>query len=222
MPGGWQPNRKDWDDHQDSVVRGAWGILTPTQIGWLLDRSMDSILGRAGRLGLHVVKGNLWSEEQIEHLCKRWAEGASASIIADELSTPKRTFTRNSVLGKVDRLRLGSRPTQQDNKRQKTERPAKRRHDFIIRKKKPKFTPEPFVGRPEPAREDLVSLQTAIMTGTCTFSAPEWERDACGRDRDISTNSPCYCTEHHHRSRMPFKRMGGQFVLPRTGVQRVA
>ena len=46
-----------------------------------------------------------WTEERIELLKKRWAEGLSASQIAAELGG----VTRNAVIGKVHRLGLSGR-----------------------------------------------------------------------------------------------------------------
>ena len=46
-----------------------------------------------------------WTEERVETLKKRWAEGQSASQIAKELGG----VTRNAVIGKVHRLGLSNR-----------------------------------------------------------------------------------------------------------------
>lgn len=47
-----------------------------------------------------------WTDARIEHLKKRWAEGASCSQIARELPP----CTRNAIIGKVHRLNLVGRP----------------------------------------------------------------------------------------------------------------
>ena len=46
-----------------------------------------------------------WTDERVELLKKLWADGLSASQIAGELGG----ITRNAVIGKAHRLRLGSR-----------------------------------------------------------------------------------------------------------------
>ena len=46
-----------------------------------------------------------WTDERIERLKKMWADGATASQIADELGG----VSRNAVIGKVHRLKLSSR-----------------------------------------------------------------------------------------------------------------
>ncbi|MFL1874217.1 GcrA family cell cycle regulator, partial [Hansschlegelia beijingensis] len=46
-----------------------------------------------------------WTDERVELLKKRWAEGLSASQIAAELGG----VTRNAVIGKVHRLGLSGR-----------------------------------------------------------------------------------------------------------------
>ncbi|MFC7536865.1 GcrA family cell cycle regulator [Sphingomonas sp. GCM10030256] len=48
-----------------------------------------------------------WTEERIERLKARWAEGATASQIAEELGG----VSRNAVIGKAHRLGLEARPS---------------------------------------------------------------------------------------------------------------
>ena len=48
-----------------------------------------------------------WTEEQVSTLQLLWAEGLSASQIAQRLGT----VTRNAVIGKAHRLGLASRPS---------------------------------------------------------------------------------------------------------------
>src|SRR3954454_14731529 len=48
-----------------------------------------------------------WTEERIERLKKMWAQGATASQIADELGG----VSRNAVIGKAHRLGLEQRPS---------------------------------------------------------------------------------------------------------------
>src|SRR5690349_2704089 len=48
-----------------------------------------------------------WTEERIDRLKKMWAEGATASQIADELGG----VSRNAVIGKAHRLGLEQRPS---------------------------------------------------------------------------------------------------------------
>ena len=49
---------------------------------------------------------NFWTKPRVEHLKRRWAEGATASQIADELGPP---CTKNAVIGKSARLKLERR-----------------------------------------------------------------------------------------------------------------
>src|ERR1700750_2177262 len=48
-----------------------------------------------------------WTDERIERLKKMWAQGATASQIADELGG----VSRNAVIGKAHRLGLEQRPS---------------------------------------------------------------------------------------------------------------
>lgn len=50
---------------------------------------------------------NEWSDTDIELLAKLWNEGLSAHQIAQQLSG---SHTRNAVIGKVHRMKLGKRP----------------------------------------------------------------------------------------------------------------
>lgn len=60
-----------------------------------------------------------WTDERVETLKKLWAEGLSASQIANRLGD----VTRNAVIGKVHRLGLSGRAT---TSRMKTVRPRKK------------------------------------------------------------------------------------------------
>src|SRR6185369_5026412 len=48
-----------------------------------------------------------WTDERIDRLKKMWADGATASQIADELGG----VSRNAVIGKAHRLGLEQRPS---------------------------------------------------------------------------------------------------------------
>jgi hypothetical protein len=64
-----------------------------------------------------------WSGQQEAILRRMWTDGASASIIGDELG-----FSRNAIMGKVHRLRLEARsPTFKHSSKAVTGRP---RHVF--------------------------------------------------------------------------------------------
>jgi GcrA cell cycle regulator len=54
----------------------------------------------------HNIHDSPWTDELIERLKVLWAEGLSASQIADELAGK---FTRMSVIGKAHRLKLPAR-----------------------------------------------------------------------------------------------------------------
>ena len=49
----------------------------------------------------------MWTDERVALLKKRWADGFSTQLIADELGG----VTRNAVIGKVHRLGLEERET---------------------------------------------------------------------------------------------------------------
>lgn len=61
-----------------------------------------------------------WTEERIERLKSMWADGATASEIADKLGG----VSRNAVIGKAHRLGLESRPSPVKPGEEKAEAPA--------------------------------------------------------------------------------------------------
>jgi len=61
-----------------------------------------------------------WTEERIERLKKMWADGATASQIADELGG----VSRNAVIGKAHRLGLEQRPSPVKPGEEKEKKPA--------------------------------------------------------------------------------------------------
>lgn len=54
----------------------------------------------------------IWTEERVATLKRLWSEGVTASAIGDQIGA-----TKNSVLGKVHKLKLASRKNSQNNTR---------------------------------------------------------------------------------------------------------
>ena len=75
-----------------------------------------------------------WTEERIERLKKMWADGATASQIADELGG----VSRNAVIGKAHRLGLEQRPS-----------PVKPGEEKEARKAAPAPAPAPKAAAPK-------------------------------------------------------------------------
>jgi GcrA cell cycle regulator len=61
-----------------------------------------------------------WTDERIERLKKMWADGATASQIADDLGG----VSRNAVIGKAHRLGLDARPSPVKPGEEKERKPA--------------------------------------------------------------------------------------------------
>src|SRR5687768_7703085 len=61
-----------------------------------------------------------WTDERIERLKKMWADGSTASQIADELGG----VSRNAVIGKAHRLGLDARPSPVKPGEEKEKKPA--------------------------------------------------------------------------------------------------
>ena len=72
-----------------------------------------------------------WTDERVEILKKRWAEGLSASQIAAELGG----ITRNAVIGKVHRLGLSGRAKSPSSAAPRPRKP--RAHSQMLRVSRP-------------------------------------------------------------------------------------
>lgn len=138
-----------------------------------------------------------WTDERVQKLRTLWAEGHSASAIADRLGH----LTRNAVIGKVHRLGLsGRRKTQRPRQPRvstASSRPRRqaislsRRHDAAI----VEVTVESVLAKLGPAPQLPVTVQT--LTGsTCRW--PEGDPRTpgfhfCGRK--LASSGP-YCGPH--------------------------
>lgn len=139
-----------------------------------------------------------WTDDRVEQLKTLWAEGHSASEIADKLGHT----TRNSVIGKVHRLGLsGRRKTPRPRlARRPAASPRPRRTAFAVSRRQPativEETVESLLAKLGPAPETPVTVQT--LTGdTCHW--PEGDPRSpgfhyCGRK---SASSGAYCALHH-------------------------
>ena len=61
----------------------------------------------------------IWTDDRVQTLTHRWQDGFSASLIGAELG-----FSRNAIIGKVQRLTLASRKTVVSRRPPRTPRPA--------------------------------------------------------------------------------------------------
>jgi GcrA cell cycle regulator len=143
-----------------------------------------------------------WTDERIENLKNLWAEGLSASQIANQLGG----VSRNAVIGKVHRLGLAGRakPNRVPAARPKPVRdgetaPAPAFEGALALKAVP--APMPAPQRPV-LREVAPSAKKAtIMTlteRTCKWPIGDPSRDDfhfCGHEADVGTP---YC-KHHAR-----------------------
>ena len=112
-----------------------------------------------------------WTEERIERLKKMWADGATASQIADELGG----VSRNAVIGKAHRLGLEQRPS-----------PVKPGEEKEA--KKPAAAPAAAAPKPAPKAEapkpaaaaPTAAAPAAPQTATPNRSAPEMQYRSIG------------------------------------------
>jgi GcrA cell cycle regulator len=131
-----------------------------------------------------------WTQERVQTLRERWAEGLSASQIAKQLGG----VTRNACIGKIHRLGLP--------RRAERERPAKPQP----RKVAPFLTRAPRLNpvKLPPLRPDLAAARTLPMSDTplweaspyaCKFIAgdPAHDPRVCGRG---VARDRVYCADH--------------------------
>lgn len=115
-----------------------------------------------------------WSDELIESLKQKWNEGISASLIAEQLSTPEREITRNAVLGKVDRLNLPPRRTKTmlEGGRKRGEGDRKRERKVRVMRQIKEETVE-FI-KPPPEAKDFLCVGIFDLTpGMCRYPRGE-------------------------------------------------
>jgi GcrA cell cycle regulator len=111
-----------------------------------------------------------WTEERIERLKKMWADGATASQIADELGG----VSRNAVIGKAHRLGLEQRPS-----------PVKPGEEKEAKKASPAPAaaapkPAPRAEAPTPAKAGAAPAVTPTQVTTPNRSAPEMQYRSIG------------------------------------------
>ena len=87
-----------------------------------------------------------WTEERIERLKKMWADGATASQIADELGG----VSRNAVIGKAHRLGLEQRPSPVKHEEKEAKKPAPAAAAKAAPKAEAAAAPRPAADSPAP------------------------------------------------------------------------
>ena len=79
----------------------------------------------------------IWTDDRVQTLTHRWQDGYSASIIGAELG-----FSRNAIIGKVQRLTLASRKT--------------------VVSRRPPRSPAPRASNPNPAEARAVAASRPV------------------------------------------------------------
>lgn len=143
------------------------------------------------------VTRSKWTEERVEYLKKLWADGYSCSQISARMAGT----TRNSIIGKVNRLGLASRSTVF-----RTPETKKRRRSLNHPKwawGKPKsLVPIPTEPLPPRHETDIPRVSFAdLEESQCKFICTEeprgpFEKQFCGEPR---IEGLPYCTVHSQR-----------------------
>jgi len=146
-----------------------------------------------------------WTEDRVETLKKLWAEGLSASQIAQKLGG----VTRNAVIGKVHRLGLSGRATPSRPVRRPVKAatrvkraPARAQTPQTARESAPK--PAPIEAQPLPNGE-FASVLT-LTNHICKWpigDPDDSEFRFCGRKAE--SGSP-YCEAHQQLAYQPAKK----------------
>lgn len=103
-----------WSFGEPERLETMWSNGEPLkEIASSLSKTISQICCKASRMGLPTrdKRRSAWNDEREEHLRKRWAEGASPKVIADELGNG---ITIASVRGKIKRLNLSGQETNSD------------------------------------------------------------------------------------------------------------
>lgn len=140
-----------------------------------------------------------WTPERVTMLEKLWADGLSATQIACEMGG-----TRNSVIGKVHRLRLAGRPKPESFGGGKQDKRGDNTRARNLARRSPKFNPEPMPKRP-PRPDAPTPLMISILdltSTTCRWPVGD-PLDAgfgyCGCGCPVETP---YCDYHDHVARL--------------------
>jgi GcrA cell cycle regulator len=133
-----------------------------------------------------------WTEERIDRLKAMWAEGSTASQIADELGG----VSRNAVIGKAHRLGLEARPS-----------PVKPGEE----KETPKKPATPAKAAARPARPAAAKAKAADADSHADDVAPGDAPDGAGPD--VSGPPPAQPTPKQPDSTMQYRSVGpGGFI----------
>lgn len=139
-----------------------------------------------------------WTDEIVERMKVLWAEGLSASRVADILNGEFATsYTRNSVIGKIHRLDI-----ERNYHASPKARIYRKRNSF-----EPKLLPLPKAKEPVSMPRNIPML--ARKDSECPF--PMWAHEAtpgldpivCGAEKDLCEP---YCTGHMkltHNAKQP-------------------
>jgi GcrA cell cycle regulator len=108
-----------------------------------------------------------WTEERIERLKSMWAEGATASQIADDLGG----VSRNAVIGKAHRLGLEARPS--------PVKPGEEKSAAAAKPEAPAAAPEASSEKAEPTRvKEKPAIAAALEAAAPMPAAPQQRQPA--------------------------------------------
>jgi len=110
-----------------------------------------------------------WTGEAVETLKRLWAEGWSASRIAEELTVHGDGPTRSAVLGKINRLGLPLRKTQVNQHSGKRDRRGDNTRARHLSRRKPTFRAMLLPDRPSCEPEPLLLPLDELSDRTCRW-----------------------------------------------------
>ncbi len=150
----------------------------------------------------------IWTDEKIDDLKRRWAEGETTTVIALALGT-----TRSTISGKIDRLGLQGRPqiakTPEEleakrkqknaqrvaNKRLQRHREDKLNRDAGPREPKPVPVCEPFAGSLDIRFGDLRPFFDTVPN-QCRFIAGDAADPDCTACGNVTPKGESWCAHH--------------------------
>jgi GcrA cell cycle regulator len=145
----------------------------------------------------HNIHDSPWTADLIERLKALWAEGLSASQIADDLAGK---FTRMSVIGKVHRLKLPARKAREPGPPY-LRKPRRRANGIPKPPAPPPRPPKPPRPQPQPGGPKMRQLTFAkLKPQHCHWPLGELlepPRLFCAAD----TEGEVYCPHHMRTAR---------------------
>jgi hypothetical protein len=95
-----QADKRNWTEEEKEFIKSNYKKIPTKEISLQLNRTVESIITTAGKLGLSVCNGRPWSEDELNYLKKNYGK-----ILLDKMVV---TLNRNkrSITIKASKLNI--------------------------------------------------------------------------------------------------------------------